>query len=361
MRILPIGIMSLSRLRQLSRLTQLRMVRWPYRIALLSFLFLLLLQINPACQFMQEASAANPVKASKGGKTASASPKVDPSTAASEGLKLIQAGQYARAKPYFAAAATRNPDDVSVLYYLGLCSIYAQDYQLARRALARALVISMPSSQFRVPTEQLIGKYKAALGNLDVYPAFLQFGDRWKRGEMPVKIYITNGLQLPPKSGGQNLHSGTVVELTTMLNNPQFYAGLGRAQGYEPRFSTYVAQGFNRWSFMANHGLTFKVVASPAAADIVVFWWYNAGTPGLTFNGRTRKIIMQFDTYGRSAEADVATNLADLAAHEFGHALGVLGHSEKAGDLMSPGVLPRTNPTQRDRDTMIALYDFPSE
>lgn len=322
---------------------------------------LLLLQSISCCPFGHDASAANPPKAVKRGNVGSASPKIDSSTAASEGLKLIQAGQYARAKPYFAAAANRSPDDISVLYYLGLCSIYAQDYQLARRALARAYVISAPDSQFRVPTQQLISKYKGALGNLDVYSAYLSFIDRWKKSEMPVNVYITNGLQLPPRTGGPNLNSGGAAQLTTMVNNPQFYAGLARAQGYDPRYSTYVAQGFNRWSFMSNHGLTFKVVNNPAAADIVVFWWYNAGTPGLTLNARTRKVIMQFDTAGLAADAEVATKLSDLSAHEFGHALGVLGHSEKGGDLMSPAVLPGSNPSQRDKDTMIALYDFPSE
>ena len=57
-------------------------------------------------------------------------------------------------------------------------------------------------------------------------------------------------------------------------------------------------------------------------------------------------------------EHDSEVDIESTAAHEFGHALGINGHSDSRRDLMYPAHFEgtRCRITDRDLDTLISIY-----
>jgi hypothetical protein len=114
--------------------------------------------------------------------------------------------------------------------------------------------------------------------------------------------------------------------------------------------------GFDQWVAATNSAITYQVVTASSGADITVKF-----DPS-TANGLTELHFAGFQMH----EADISIGVQNLAAvdiqcvaaHEFGHALGINGHSDAAGDLMFPvHVVGDPCPiTTRDLNTMKTAY-----
>ena len=137
-----------------------------------------------------------------------------------------------------------------------------------------------------------------------------------------------------------------------------------------------VLAGFDEW-VRATHGvIRYQIVPAETQADVTVTFaphFPASGSPQaggqttLTRSGTTlAKAAMSLAERDEDPDGFQAT-----AAHEFGHALGIDGHSDDAGDLMFPVVsFPRpmvrndeTDPpllvrtvTRRDVNTLQAAY-----
>ncbi len=124
---------------------------------------------------------------------------------------------------------------------------------------------------------------------------------------------------------------------------------------------TLAAAGFNWWAPALDGSMRYQLVDDPGSADIKIRF----EPKGLaTYTGITQ---YSYAGDGRLVSADITLNLSYLtnaahipatAAHEFGHALGIGGHSAERVDLMatSPNVVTLLSPTLRDANTMKTAY-----
>ena len=137
-----------------------------------------------------------------------------------------------------------------------------------------------------------------------------------------------------------------------------------------------VLSGFDEW-VRATHGvISYQVVPTEAQADVTVAFTPHPSTSGspqtgglttLTHAGTVlKKAVMRLTERDEDPAAFQAT-----AAHEFGHALGIDGHSDDPDDMMFPVMssprpmvrneeidppLPVRTVTRRDVNTLRSAY-----
>jgi len=202
-----------------------------------------------------------------------------------------------------------------------------------------------------------------------VYPQFRSsFGTiRWLSEQMPVKVYVSPGLCLdgmidpmgaPVTNVDNRDHWPDVV--AGVLENPEQFRNLPIAKGYSPQHSRATVQGINSWKSFEKEGLlSYKLIDDPAEADIYVFWTdhftdklgmglFQNDIRGYTAKrsfpyaaikaGKTaafKPVVILLRTTDSAGNPMTLERMKASSAHEFGHALGIEGHSNNANDLMS--------------------------
>jgi predicted Zn-dependent protease/Tfp pilus assembly protein PilF len=220
---------------------------------------------------------------------------------------------------------------------------------------------------------------------------------RW--GRFPLRVYV----DAPPAALGV---SPTERKPDALKSNPL----------YKPEFREAALAGLTVWKTATNGFTNFVEVKNPDAADIRIQWeetyvdrfaepekaaerYKHYVAPRQTKTMRVLQVASMV-TPGYFSLAPQAVNAAmqykemkklnvlreesvlhlglaptkdlspeaarvliqNMAAKEFGHALGLKGNSAQPGDLMYPDLPSDTvrMPTQRDLDTLRALYDRPA-
>ncbi len=145
------------------------------------------------------------------------------------------------------------------------------------------------------------------------------------------------------------------------------------AGAYTAERKRQVLAGFDQWAKATKGVLGYTVVGSAADADVTIRFHPGAHLPpGPGTLGRTtsvacgawlERVRIDLATGGASAEG-----MSEVAAHEWGHALGISGHSDDPDDLMygvtvryvSRGpsfATPRPQtPSRRDLNTIKTAY-----
>lgn len=108
---------------------------------------------------------------------------------------------------------------------------------------------------------------------------------------------------------------------------------------YTPERQRLAQAGFDQWEKASGGVLNYRVVSSPRDADVTVRFSPGAAIPpGTKTLGVT--LVSSYREHIRRAQMELATavsrpeDLSEVAAHEWGHALGINGHSDDADDLM---------------------------
>ena len=134
--------------------------------------------------------------------------------------------------------------------------------------------------------------------------------------------------------------------------------------------------GFDEWVQATHGGVCYRVVPTESQADLVVTFTSHALTAGLsTVGGRTtttcagtvlKKVAIEI-----VEKDDDPDGFQAICAHEFGHALGLDGHSDDPDDMMYPVVTytlftirndeivlptPARTVTRRDVNTLRLAY-----
>ena len=248
-------------------------------------------------------------------------------------------------------------------------------YRLAMLvSLIALLVTANPASgQYRgryAGGRQTAGRPSAAPGAASAYPeARSSYGwIHWIREQMPLKVYVSHGLAIDgiideqlgaPVCNVNNLdHWPDLVG--DILSNEEQFQSLPVAQGFTEEHYQAAVQGINMWKPLEKEGLfSYVIVDDPSEADIYVFWNHHfVDKQGMALfagdiRGYTAKRSFPYKAIIAGGRADFKpvvillrtteangvpmpfAKMRSSAAHEFGHALGIEGHSRNPVDLMS--------------------------
>jgi hypothetical protein len=191
---------------------------------------------------------------------------------------------------------------------------------------------------------------------------------RWIPDQMPLKVYVSNGLAidsiLDPALGAPYTNTDHVDKwpafVASVLQNREQFDSLPQAQGYVPQHRAAAIEGINYWKRFEKEGLlSFGFTDDPMEADIHVFFVNHfVGQLGMglfanDIRGYTSKncfpykeilagkradfkpVVILLRCAEKNGEPMPIVKMRAASGHEFGHALGVDGHSKNPGDLMS--------------------------
>lgn len=231
-------------------------------------------------------------------------------------------------------------------------------------ALACHSAVAAPAKHGRAPARS-----PAGAGN--VYQQFRGPNGlviRWVPDQMPLKVYVAPGTSLDslvdPALGASYMCVDDKEQWPDVVANVVQKKGqlgsLPQAVGYVPQHYEAAVQGINSWQKYSGGLYSYQITQDPTDADIYVFWtnhFVNKLGLGLFENdirGYTAKRSFPYKaimagqraqfrpvvTLLRTTEGGAGTPMRlgwmqASAAHEFGHALGIEGHSTNPNDLMS--------------------------
>lgn len=203
-----------------------------------------------------------------------------------------------------------------------------------------------------------------------VYPEFRsRFGViHWLKEQMPLKVFVSRGLSLDsimdpqlgaPYTNIDNLPGWPNV-VAQVVENPESFNSLQPAGGYVDGHYQAAVEGVLAWKMFEREGLiSYELTNDPGVADIYVFFtkqFVNKLGMALFANdirGYTSKtnfpyraimsggkadfkpVVIILRTTEAQGQAMPLGKMKAAATHEFGHALGIEGHSTNAQDLMS--------------------------
>jgi predicted Zn-dependent protease len=276
-----------------------------------------------------------------------------------EGNGLFDENRFAEAVAAYSRAIAEDPQYAEAYHNLALASEMV-DRQKAVEAWRRFLEIAADRADLKYD----VGRARARLQLLESMPALPEAmqpshyvpeagdyyyaisaeseGGEWK--DLPVKVYLGNAPQLKWQDGAR--------------------------------------EAYDNWAKV----FPLELVAQPKSADIRIGWdesmreeghageeadWVQFRYEGERLKGR-RYAVITVDLSRRWSKDEMRA----VIAHEFGHALGIKGHSPNKGDIMFWQVQERSyrvgvsgiplpafwrslvkQPSQRDLNTLIRLYN----
>ena len=121
-----------------------------------------------------------------------------------------------------------------------------------------------------------------------------------------------------------------------------------------------ATKGFNQWVAATSNGGTYTLVTQASQANVTITFFKFTGGPGDNL-GVTTDSYTPSNNQVVSAEMQLGitgTNAQDTetAAHEYGHLLGIAGHSPNPLDLMYFEANASGQITARDLNTMLTDY-----
>lgn len=298
-----------------------------------------------------------------------------------EGLINLRSKNYAAALNCFNNALKEHPTDWQILQNIGNCHMQLGQNADAIRSLQASIELGgLHASQCTIMAAALegLGQPKQALSWLKLackaeparmsnpgmqaairrledplvnpggspnspdYMSGLVDVNRWRKQDMPLKVYVRKNIQIPA-----------------------FYEN----------FSGIVREAMDQWCQATGKVVLYKIVQKPESASII--WEYtdrpelcsSDHEPGL--EGANEMRLRMEDRTAAAGKITVVVKkgpnapsfrdrqlILTTCLHEAGHALGIHGHSPNTDDVMFLAASPNAKPklTERDKNTIRVMY-----
>jgi len=297
--------------------------------------------------------------------------KKDPDVLGARGLDLMNQGEYKHAYKFLAEAVESRPGGIGLQYGLGVCAAHIQETEAALNAFTKVIVMTSHNQPMHAKVANLLlTQYRStpySCLNHTISPPGLI---RWGSDAMPLKIYISDGKELPAKFNQRQLQPDEIKSLYSWVKSPDLMNRLGAAPGYKAEFRQSAANGLGLWEWASKEKVvSFELTNDHRAADVILFWCGTLYNNGATVYlprtaGAPAIIICSVSGTGSLDKTASDRAIANFVAHEFGHALG-LGHSLSQADLMYTnfdGIVDvrQKECTSSDKLTLRALYAIPA-
>lgn len=272
------------------------------------------------------------------------------------GKNALQKKDYSKAMQYISMSVKQNRYDPVRVYYLGLVLRQINEPARAKRAFETALKLN-PSSKIASKIKRQLNILNNPASTISVYssPAVRRLQQRtkgknyldqamagatvsrWDLSKMPLKVYIANG---------------------------------NKISGFVSDYRTSVIKSLKAWERASRGKIRFTVTNSKTNSDIVVDWVDGfvgekvGESPYVAVGGVIIRSDVNLSTKMPDGSPMVPKELYAISLHEFGHALGIKGHSPYPDDVMYfaynqknyNGML-----TQSDTNTIRMLYQLDAD
>ncbi|HVK05590.1 MAG TPA: matrixin family metalloprotease [Armatimonadaceae bacterium] len=158
------------------------------------------------------------------------------------------------------------------------------------------------------------------------------------------------------------------VELARFERLPVTVAFTNRVTYGDTDLRSVLMAGFSEWAEATGGVLAYRVVDDPRDAQVVVTINVLDARPSgggelasaivTRTDRRIDEVAIRMDVWDGMTPAEVFDGVRSTAAHEFGHALGILDHSDSVLDVMYPvhGADERVTLSLRDVNTAKTAY-----
>lgn len=293
-----------------------------------------------------------------------------------EGIRYYQRHRFKEAMAKLKAVLQVENKNLRANFFLGMAALHSGDKENAKLYLSRVIVMTFPTDQLHTQALSAMKRYfrltpYSCMVETKAYKGKRGMLVRWSKSSLPLKVYISDGLELPEVYSQTNLTDDRMRTLGKKLQDRNFISACSRAEHYQPGDRQIALEALQQWQWASKEGfLSFEVIKDPAKADILLFWRRYSRKGGFTrypcaFH---QPLVIQITSgaFVKFAGGQRRQMLKTLVAHEFGHAWG-LQHAPSKGVLMYPfepthldrkGFLRIARVSESDKSALRALYSL---